>query len=75
MDSRSLVIESDPSCCLTQFPSVRGFVSVAARGCATAHSRAWGPTPREISWIFFCYIGKMFLLEEIELLMSYVKRL
>ena len=38
------MVESDPSCGLTQFASVRGFGSVAAYERATAHSRAWDPT-------------------------------
>ena len=44
MDSRSSVVESDPLCGLTQSASPRSFAAVAARECATAHSRAWGPT-------------------------------
>ena len=35
------MVESDPSRCLTQ--SVSANASVAGRGCATAHLRAWGP--------------------------------
>ena len=44
MDSRSSVVESDPLCGLTQSASPRSFAAVAARECATAHSRTWGPT-------------------------------
>ena len=44
VSSLSFVVVPDPSLLLTQSVFAIGFTSVAERWCATAHSRAWGPT-------------------------------